>query len=226
MVEKGKGNKLIEKERVYTSKKKNASFYDKVFSVINAMVFVFDMKEQKMLWVNDAFKKILGYDNPAKQLPENVFHPDDSQYLHDMVEYLNNNPEGTFTALFKMRHAQDNYIWLCSACNIFRRTKNNSVFEIAGVAIGLNQGISYDKNLKLLAREITKETNHNEIAKLTRRELHMIKHFASGKNSREIATLIGLSFHTVNNHRKNILRKLGLKSIKALVNFAVENGLS
>ncbi|MFW5759195.1 MAG: response regulator transcription factor, partial [Bacteroidota bacterium] len=47
----------------------------------------------------------------------------------------------------------------------------------------------------------------------------------NGYKTREIADELGLSFHTVNNHRKNILRKLGFKNLAALVNFAVENGL-
>jgi DNA-binding CsgD family transcriptional regulator len=219
-------NKGGERERVYSFRKKNASFYDKVFSELHAMVFVFDLNTMKMVWVNNAFSRILGYEDPLKQLPESIFHPEDDHYIKEMVSFFDENPEGTFTAIIKMRNAVNKFIWIFSACNIFRRTKNNSIFQISGVAVGLDNGISFSKNLKPLAKEITKETNHHEIAKLSRRELQLIKHFASGKNSREIAALIGLSFHTVNNHRKNILKKLELKSIKALVNFAVENGIN
>jgi DNA-binding CsgD family transcriptional regulator len=228
MSEAGKGKKSGKdnKDRSYSFLKKNASFYDKVFSVLHGMVFVFDMNSLKMVWVNDAFRKTLGYENPAKQLSDSVFHPDDGEYLTEMVAYFDKNPDGTYTAIFKMRHASNDYVWIFSACNVFKRTKNNSVFHIAGVAIVLNNGISYFRNLNILTKEITQESNHNEISKLSRRELQLVKHFASGKNSREIAELVGLSFHTVNNHRKNILRKLGLKSIKALVNFAVVNGLN
>jgi DNA-binding CsgD family transcriptional regulator len=219
----GKDQMVEVEERKITSKK---IFYDKILSSLNAMVFVFDMNSLNLVWVNEAFGEILGFKDPLKKVPDTLFHPDDQAYLEELSEFLKENPTGTFTGVLKMRNVNNQYVWLCSACNIFKKNKDFSVFQIAGVAISLNHEIPYDKNLKILTREKTKDTNHHEISKLTRRELQLIKHFASGKNSREIAEIIGLSFHTVNNHRKNILKKLQLKSIKALVNFAVENGLS
>ncbi|MBL7872228.1 MAG: response regulator transcription factor [Cyclobacteriaceae bacterium] len=61
--------------------------------------------------------------------------------------------------------------------------------------------------------------------KLTRRELELIQHFAKGKLSQQIADELFLSAHTVDTHRKNILRKLKLSSLVELVNFAHENKL-
>jgi DNA-binding NarL/FixJ family response regulator len=60
---------------------------------------------------------------------------------------------------------------------------------------------------------------------LTRRELDVLRLLAKGNTNRQIAGLLGLSMRTVENHRANLMGKLGLVSRVELVNFAEENKL-
>jgi two-component system, NarL family, response regulator NreC len=48
---------------------------------------------------------------------------------------------------------------------------------------------------------------------------------AEGKTGAEIATRLHISPRTVENHRANLMRKLGLKNQSELVRFAVRRGL-
>lgn len=59
---------------------------------------------------------------------------------------------------------------------------------------------------------------------LTDSEMEIVRLIASGLTTKEIATRRFLSFHTVNTHRKNIFRKLQVKSISELVMMAVKAG--
>lgn len=61
--------------------------------------------------------------------------------------------------------------------------------------------------------------------KLSHREIEIIQHIKSGKPSRDIAAKLFLSEYTVETHRKNIFRKLNVKSVAALIDFANRNGL-
>ncbi|HEY3430374.1 MAG TPA: response regulator transcription factor [Cyclobacteriaceae bacterium] len=61
--------------------------------------------------------------------------------------------------------------------------------------------------------------------KLTDREIEIIRLLAQGHSSAYIAKTLFLSTHTVNTHRKNILRKLEVSSTVELVNFAHANNL-
>lgn len=61
--------------------------------------------------------------------------------------------------------------------------------------------------------------------KITRRELELIPLLAKGKSSQQIAKELFLSVHTVDTHRKNILKKLKINSMVELANFAHENKL-
>ena len=59
---------------------------------------------------------------------------------------------------------------------------------------------------------------------LTTREGEVLKLIAEGKSSREIASLLGISIRTVENHRNNIMKKLGLKKNIQLVRYAISKG--
>ncbi|HEX4956445.1 MAG TPA: response regulator transcription factor [Thermoanaerobaculia bacterium] len=60
---------------------------------------------------------------------------------------------------------------------------------------------------------------------LTRRELDVLRLLAKGNTNRQIANLLGLSVRTVENHRANLMAKLGLVSRVELVNYAEEHSL-
>jgi two-component system, NarL family, response regulator NreC len=60
---------------------------------------------------------------------------------------------------------------------------------------------------------------------LTRRELDVLRLLAKGNTNRQIGDLLSLSIRTVENHRANLMGKLGLISRVELVNYAEERGL-
>ncbi len=65
------------------------------------------------------------------------------------------------------------------------------------------------------------DTDH----KLSQRENDILKHVAYGLTNQEIADKLFLSVHTVTTHRKNITRKLGIKTVSGLTVYALMNKL-
>lgn len=59
--------------------------------------------------------------------------------------------------------------------------------------------------------------------RLTRREREIIQLLAEGRTNKEVATALSISIKTALTHRSNILRKLGLHSLPALVRYAIRN---
>lgn len=59
---------------------------------------------------------------------------------------------------------------------------------------------------------------------LSDREMQVIRYVGKGFSSEEIASELNVSIHTVNSHRKNVLRKLGLKSPTELIVYAMKQG--
>jgi DNA-binding NarL/FixJ family response regulator len=60
---------------------------------------------------------------------------------------------------------------------------------------------------------------------LTNREREIVARVAKGESHKQIAALLNISPKTVESHRRNIMRKLGLKSAARLVRYALHHGL-
>ncbi|MCD6091084.1 MAG: helix-turn-helix transcriptional regulator [Bacteroidales bacterium] len=60
---------------------------------------------------------------------------------------------------------------------------------------------------------------------LSDRELDIVREVASGNTNKEIADKLFISTHTVITHRKNITRKLGIKTVSGLTVYALLNKL-
>ena len=67
-------------------------------------------------------------------------------------------------------------------------------------------------------QQVSSSTNIQEDHLLTATEKNILKEIASGKTTKEIAAEKNLSFHTINSHRKNIFRKLGVNNVHEVCN--------
>ncbi len=67
--------------------------------------------------------------------------------------------------------------------------------------------------------------NNQEDHLLTTTERSILREIASGKTTKEIAAEKILSFHTINSHRKNIFRKLGVNNVQEATKYAMRAGI-
>jgi two-component system response regulator NreC len=61
--------------------------------------------------------------------------------------------------------------------------------------------------------------------RLTPREREVVQFLTEGKTNKEVAEKLQISVRTAENHRANVLRKLGLDSVVDLVRYAIRNQL-
>ncbi len=66
---------------------------------------------------------------------------------------------------------------------------------------------------------------HENSEDLSDREKEVLKKVALGKTNKEVASELFISTHTVISHRKNITRKLGIKTVSGLTVYAILNQL-
>lgn len=67
-------------------------------------------------------------------------------------------------------------------------------------------------------------TDQVELDGLSDREREVLKLIAGGLRTREIAVRLSLSHKTVEKHRTNLMRKLGVRSLAAVVAYAISHG--
>lgn len=76
-----------------------------------------------------------------------------------------------------------------------------------------------------LREEAEKREKAERVASLTPRELDVLRHVVAGRTNKETASLLGISHRTVETHRENILKKLGVRSVAELTRLALEMDL-
>ncbi|THD74803.1 response regulator transcription factor [Thalassobius vesicularis] len=68
-------------------------------------------------------------------------------------------------------------------------------------------------------------TPSDQREQLTGREQTILLQLAQGKSNKEVALALDISVRTVETHRKNIKRKLGISSTAGLTRYALEHGV-
>lgn len=67
--------------------------------------------------------------------------------------------------------------------------------------------------------------HHCQAVSLSEREVEIIKLIAESYTTKEISEKLILSFHTISTHRKNIFRKLQIRSSSELILYALKRGI-
>lgn len=85
------------------------------------------------------------------------------------------------------------------------------------------------QRIKFTLNQVITDNNTSErevdTALLSEREKEVLVCLAKGLRNNEIADSLNISIHTVITHRKNIVRKTGIKSVAALTVYAILNNL-
>lgn len=105
--------------------------------------------------------------------------------------------------------------------------KNSTVDQALDAVRIVHQGKKY------LSTDITEALIDNYLGKddqsllitseLTTREYEVLKLYAEGKETREIAKMLYVSVKTIGTHRQNILEKLSLRNTADMVKFALKH---
>jgi DNA-binding NarL/FixJ family response regulator len=63
-------------------------------------------------------------------------------------------------------------------------------------------------------------------ASFSPRERQVLQLIAGGASSKQAASVLGVTKRTIDHHRQNLMRKLGLYSVGELTKFAIRHGLT
>ncbi|MBX2917241.1 MAG: PAS domain-containing protein [Cyclobacteriaceae bacterium] len=228
----------------------NFGMEPKGVQVQTPLYYVLDYVNKRYLHIAPSVASILGYTNT--QLLEsgpgfymNLWHPDDlavysNKVVPATIKFLKEKSNRTNT-LYAISHnhriknaygnwmvflQRSSYIWSASG-------------EIIG-AFGFSIDITHYKESPSIVHTIEKidthfnpidkepcykMTYHHKGALFSEREVDVLKAIYGGLSSKQIATKLKISPHTVHNHRKNLLSKSGCANSAELIRFAVNEGL-
>ena len=109
--------------------------------------------------------------------------------------------------------------------------KNAAEADLIRAVQAVSEGKSFFSPVisKMLLEDYVRQVREKEVEDtydlLTPREREILQLIAESKTNKEIAIILGLSPHTVETHRGNILEKLNLHSVPELILYAVRKGI-
>jgi len=108
--------------------------------------------------------------------------------------------------------------------NIIYKTADRDEL-LAGVDAALKGKKYYSEEILDMLLELGEtRAAPEENSNLTISEIEIVRLIAGGMTTKEIAEKKCISFHTVNTHRKNIFRKLGVSNASELIMYAIRAG--
>ena len=146
--------------------------------------------------------------------------------LVPQIEEISQNEKGTSFLVISNVQSRESIQRLLNAGIKGILTKNCSEEEITNGLKAVAKGNRFFCNtiLELVVQGETDEEDC-EPTNLSAREFEVLEYITKGLTTAMIADTLSLSVHTINSHRKNILKKLGLNSPTELVVYALESGL-
>ena len=104
--------------------------------------------------------------------------------------------------------------------------KNELMEAITRVASG-QQYFSSDVTMSLLKKAPHKTSQFKpdyRVSELTEREIEIMILIAEGLSNKEIGEKLFISHRTVDSHRTNLMKKVGVNNIAGLIRFAIKTG--
>lgn len=215
--------------------------------------YVVDYTSRKYLYIDPSCEKVLGYDleflsdagpvyftglwnkNDFKIYNENII-PEALSFLK--TQPVSSYPDFSCTCNYRLKTRSGNELTFLQRSTFFLSSEKGDPLA----AVGFIVDISYYKTDTSIIHTIEKvDRNFSSISKtpvfksvhypdrvgsiLSKRELDILVGIFEGLSSKEIADNLCISINTVNNHRKNMLKKTNTFNVSELLKYGQNNGL-
>ncbi len=109
--------------------------------------------------------------------------------------------------------------------DVFLDAKVNFKTLLKAIQIALSDGFFIDPKATKDYINLLKSSEDRIINALTKREIEVLKLLCNDKTSKEIGSELKISSRTVENHRKNLLKKTNSRGTAKLLIYAIKNDL-
>lgn len=212
----------------------------KFVNLPNQYSYFHDFYHFKLHYLDDSLTRVLGYSKEEIHLKNlyDIIHPADRLLIYKATvksvyyahKYKELEPFGdNFNMDFRIKKKDGDHIRILrSTGTAIMDRQNNMVFsyafntDITNIKTSNIISFDYQGNLDI---DFPDEDLKHELNIFSKSEKRVLYQLAKGKCSKEIADNLCISFHTVESHRKNMLKKSLLNNTVELVVFALEHGL-
>ncbi len=179
------------------------------------------------------------FDSSDEDIIYNKLHPEDlvekRMLEYEYFKFVNELPEEEkirhkATCRIRIKNRLGNYIILDNSTQIMRTSPMGKIWLILccydlspsqEIQEGINAHIVNNQNGEIISLSFSDRKSRI----LTEREKEILMLIKEGKPSKQIADILGISIHTVNRHRQNILERLSVGNSVEAITAAISMGL-
>ncbi|WP_407481823.1 LuxR C-terminal-related transcriptional regulator [Elizabethkingia meningoseptica] len=213
--------------------------------------FIANNIKMQTVWFSDNLEQFIPYTkeewlNSAPDFFINLFHPQDRHYVMAALEFatkihLDLMAAGKapmhFNVYGRMIDIHGNYRWILlqspqQCLNAERQIESSlvTIYDLSHFQISsmpLLSVIDHSKNEIQYFKHFDQEQPKIETQKsnITKREKEILMLMAQGFNTPSIAEKLFLSYHTVENHKRNLRQKTNTKTSSELIAYAMTHSL-
>lgn len=172
----GLADDITDRKIVEETLLENQQFVEQIADSSTAILYIYDLLEQRNIYVNRQMQTILGYSPEAvramgSRLFANLVHPDDIHKLLDRIAYcLATGGHEVMDVEYRMRHANGEWRWLNSRDRVFNRTADGAPRQILGTAVDIT---AYKQSEAELQRQSRRSRLFSDIALTIRQSLDL-----------------------------------------------------
>lgn len=199
------------------------------FEATPGMVTVHHLQPSSVVYMSSCGLKVLGVSLEELQemgvgYNERFFNPQDAEeYVPKVLGMLERNDKQETISYFQQVRADKNdpWLWYVSGTRIFMHDDEGKPHLTITVAMPIDVKHYFTNKIdRLLKENVFLNSNRHLFDSLTRREKEILALLACNKTSSEMAAVLFLSEATVKTHRRNIKRKLNVKTLQDTLMFA------
>lgn len=203
-------------------------------------LYVMNWKENRVSYQRNILE-LLGYEEEefTEEIVHARIHPDDMDVVSRVIKgivkhYIDIQQPGLATFLvmsYRLLKKDNTSIRVMRQSGVFETSKSGKLISNWSVLtdidfMGKKGPVLWDINGYEVNLDAFREEVYNEFANFfSKRELQIIELIRNKKKSKQIASALNISKHTVDTHRKNILKKANCKSSDQLLAFCRRNGI-
>jgi len=220
-----------------------------LFTAGSFYYFIFNFHNKKIEVVHEGTKQVLGIDPSELTLEKlmEIMLPEDREKMHEKEMTAGNFlfytipkediPFYKVVYLMRLKHANGMFKTILHQSQTIVSSEDGKIQQTLVIHTDVTYlNIPFDNKVSFISSKRPsyyavgagtefKLLENNCANVLTSREKEIIRKLAEGKNFNEIAAVLYLSPHTINTHKRNILKKVGCKNTTELVARCIREGV-
>ncbi len=208
-------------------------FYWRFTGSMNAVMYILNQQPFGIDWIcdNSCLVRTLGLsaaellqngDTVIKRLND---YPDFSESVLQAVDRFWENPDITWAGVYRIRNMNDQARWIIYSAQTLEKDAEGRPLKVATVAFPVEDVFNTPNTLREFQLYLSKKIYEMETRSMTYKQKEYLKLAARGLSRKEIAAAMNISIHTVDDHRKALLKKFEVRTTAELLQLAQKFGL-